>query len=206
MKGQRRQNAGAGFTLIEIMMVAVIIAVAAAVAVPMFARSFQGSKLRLSVRTVLMVHRNAQAKAVLGQRYMAVLFDERKGTLEMVDQGQPGAKEDSFFGTVGGATPPGGVMGAVTSGAEEPPPPGEEAEVPEGGEGPGLNAVMVRKLEDGVKIVSFQGGREIDDLHYVSYFPNGMCESYEIEIGDGENRSTSIRVDAVTGKAKVGRD
>ena len=35
MKGHRRQGAGAGFTLIEIMMVAVIIAVAAAVAVPL---------------------------------------------------------------------------------------------------------------------------------------------------------------------------
>ena len=206
MKGQRRQNAGAGFTLIEIMMVAVIIAVAAAVAVPMFARSFQGSKLRLSVRTILMVHRNAQAKAVLGQRYMAILFDERKGTLEMVDQGQPGVKTDSFFGTVGGASPPGGVMGAVVSGGEEPPPLGEEGEAPGGGEGPALNAVMVRKLEDGVKIVSFRGGREIDDIHYVSYYPNGMCESYEIEIGDGDTRRTSIQVDAVTGKAKVGRD
>ncbi len=201
MKGHRRQGAGAGFTLIEIMMVAVIIAVAAAVAVPMFARSFQGSKLRLSVRTVMMVHRNAQAKAVLGQRYMAILFDERKGTLELVDQGQPGAKADAFFGTVGGAAPPGGTMGAVLSGAETPTEPGA-APV----ESAPSASVLVRKLEDGVKIVSFRGGREFDDIHYVNYYPNGMCEGYEIQIGDGEDRSTVIRVDAVTGKAKVGRD
>lgn len=64
----------------------------------------------------------------------------------------------------------------------------------------------VRKLEDGVKILSFRGGQEFDELHYVNYYPNGRCEGYEIEIGDGENRISRIKVDAVTGKAKVKRD
>ena len=62
------------------------------------------------------------------------------------------------------------------------------------------------KLEDGVKIRSFRGGQEFDELYYVNYYPNGMCEAYEIEIGDDENHVARIKVDAVTGKAKVERE
>lgn len=196
MDARRHRRARGGFTLLEILLVVVIVGVAAAVAMPMFARSFRGAKLRNSVRLVLTVHRHAQTKAVLGQRYTAVLFDTRKGTLEMVDQGQAGEKKDMFFGTVGtesGAPP--AQMGAVTTGAEA-----------QAGETPDLKPVLERRLEEGVTIRSFRGGQDIEDIHYVSYYPNGMCEAYQLELGDDEGRTARIQVDAVTGKAKVDRD
>lgn len=196
MDARRHRRAHGGFTLLEILLVVVIVGVAAAVAMPMFARSFRGAKLRNSVRLVLTVHRHAQTKAVLGQRYTAVLFDTRKGTLEMVDQGQAGEKKDMFFGTVGtesGAPP--AQMGAVTTGADA-----------SAGETPDLKPVLERRLEEGVTIRSFRGGQDIEDIHYVSYYPNGMCEAYQLELGDDEGRTARIRVDAVTGKAKVDRD
>ncbi len=137
----------AGFTLLEILLVVVIIAIAAAVAIPSFARSFRGAKLRASTRTVLMMHRNAQSKAVLGQRYMAILFDQRKGTLEMVEQPQAGETKDAFFGEVGGSGG-GGTMGP--DGHSEDSPAADSA---------GPLPLLLRQLEEGVQILSFRGGQ-----------------------------------------------
>ena len=190
-----RARSGQGFTLLEILLVVVIIGISSAVAVPIFAHSFRGAKLRSSTRMVLSMHRNAQTKAVLGQRYVAILFDERKNTLELVEQGESERKADSFFGEVGGAGE--SAEGAVATGADA---------AADAGAAAAPTSKGVRTLEDGVQILKFSGGREIEDLHYVNYYPNGMCEAYEIELGDDEGRATRIRVDPVTGKAKVARE
>jgi len=189
MNQQRRT----GFTLIEILLVVVIMAIATAVAVPIFARSFRGAKLRNSLRTVTMMHRNAQSKAVLGQRYMALLYDELKGTVELVDQGQPGQKQDALFGAIGSEP----AMGTVLSGTDE--------SVGEA-DGTAPKSDRVRQLEEGVKILGFDGGKEFDGIFYVSYFPNGMCDAYTIRLGDDKNRVGEIKIDPVTGRAKVKRE
>ena len=200
--GHPRQARG-GFTLIEILMVVIIVGVASAIAVPTFSRSLRGAKMRNSSRTILMMHRHAQSKAVLGQRYMVLLFDARKQTLELVDQGGAGGKNDSFFESVGGGgagAPPGGVMGVVSSGG------GNSANGGNAGGSSGdiaMDSVLTRKLEEGVKILSFKGGRDIDELYFVQYFPNGMCEAFDVRIGTEEGRASRIQVDAVTGAAKV---
>ena len=192
LPGRRRT----GFTLVEVMLVVVIIGIASAVALPTFAKSYRGAKLRTSVRMVLAMHRNAQSKAVLGQEYTALLFDVRKGTVELVEQSGPRTMQDSFFGEIGGS---GGGMGSVMSGSDF-------AGADGGGSGGGeeeVSSFALRRLEDTVSFESFLGGKEIDELFYVSYYPSGRCEGYTVTLADGEGRRRSVTVDPITGKAKV---
>ena len=182
---RHRPRPSAGFTLVEIILVVVIIGIASAVAVPTFANSFKGAKLRSSVRTVLSMHRQAQSKAVLGQQYVSLLFDLRKGTVEMVEQSRTDEMKDAFFETLDAAAP------AADSGA-----------APSGG----VSSAVVRKLEDSVAFTAFSGGRDIDDIHYVTYYPNGMCDGWTVHLADGDSRKKSVRIDPVTSKAKVSDD
>jgi type II secretory pathway pseudopilin PulG len=183
---------------VEIMLVVVIIGIASAVALPTFAKSYRGAKLRTSVRMVLAMHRNAQSKAVLGQEYTALLFDIRKGTVELVEQSGAKKMQDSFFGEIGGG---GSGMGSVMSGSDFAGGGGGGANGD--GDGDAVSSFALRKLEDTVSFESFRGGKEIDELFYVSYYPSGRCEGYTVTLADGEGRRRSVTVDSVTGKAKV---
>lgn len=72
-----------GFTLIEIMLVVVIIAITTVVAVPMFVKSLQSSRMQLSTRTLIKLHRYARTQAILENCRAELKINSETGELEM---------------------------------------------------------------------------------------------------------------------------
>lgn len=75
----RRQSTG--FTLIEVLMVALIIAFLAAVSVPYMVKSIRGNRLRTGARSVIQMARYARTKAILTQQTYLLHINSGTGSI-----------------------------------------------------------------------------------------------------------------------------
>jgi prepilin-type N-terminal cleavage/methylation domain-containing protein len=177
-----------GVTLIELLLVVAIALIAAGIAVPLFARSFQGSQLRAAARHVVMTAKYSRSMAVLRQQYMAILFDKVAGSIEVVSiaDRRALAARNRFL-------------------AERAAPEGSD----EASAAPAIRSELRRPLPADVKIVSFNtraANRGLEDIYWVNYFPNGMSEGFEIELQDKAGKRARVRVDGLSGDATVAFD
>jgi prepilin-type N-terminal cleavage/methylation domain-containing protein len=175
--GRGSSRARSGFTLIEIILVVLIIGLTTAFAIPSFVRSYQGAKLRTSARSVVMAHRYARSVAVLQQKRVQIYFYLDQGKIEVVSLApdEPASQPSPF--------------------------PDEEAE------SLAVREELRKSLEDGVRILEFElekEGQENQDSSWVNYHPNGMSDEYAIRLIDGQDKTLMIRIDPLSGKAKVG--
>lgn len=182
--------------MIELLLVVAISLIAAGIAIPLFARSFQGSQLRTSARTVVMAAKYARSMAVLQQKQMAILFDRVKGSLEiisMADRRSMSLRNDFLDGRNTRATDellatdPADGEGAAPAAAP-------------------IVSELVKGLGRDVKITGFDSERAdqvLDGIYWVNYYPNGMSDGFEIELTDRDGRRARIEVDSISGSAKV---
>ena len=171
----------AGFTLIEVLLVVVIILITTAIAIPSFSRSFKGAKIRAATRMVVMATRYARSVAVLHQVQTALLYDEELGTIEVVAIHTE--RSDSRF-----------LNDAPPADAEE-----ESATV---------DSRLKKHLEDGVRIAEVgsdadEGVTEVDGIYYVNFYPNGMCDQHWVELEDDHGQRVLIEMDPMSGKSTV---
>jgi type II secretion system protein H len=193
---ESRRRSAAGFTLIELLLVIVIMMLAAAMAVPSFVRSYRGAKLRTSARSVVMSHRYARGMAVLKQTDVAILYDAKKNTIEIVSVTDSAAARDHNKVSEERAQQAQAAANAA---------PGEGAQ-PAAQTAGGVLSELVRPLADGVSITSFESSKveqEKDGIYWINYYRNGMCDPYSIELQDEYHKSATVTVDPLSGKAKV---
>lgn len=194
---QRPVCGRAAFTLIELLLVVAIGLIAAGIAVPLFSRAFQGSQLRAAARQLVMTAKYARSMAILRQHYMAILFDKGKSTVEVVaiEDRRALAFRDRFLSDRGEA----GVAGSSA---------GDEAVAAGSGaqQRPAIRVELAKALPQDIRIARFStraSGRTIEDVHFVNVFPNGMSEGFEIELVDKSGKRARVRVDGLSGNAKV---
>jgi hypothetical protein len=164
----------------------VILSIATGMAVPYIARSYRAAKLRTAARSVIMAGRYARSTAVLHQVQTAILFDLAKHQLEVVSlEDQSGAADrDRFLDARG-------QRGSDND---------DEAEK--------LSVVskLSRQLPEGVKIVSVISETvtfEYDDIFWVNYYPNGMCDDYAVRLMDEDRKMVRLDMDPLSGRTAI---
>ena len=181
-----------GFTLIEILIVVVIAALAATIALPGFVRTMKGSQLRTASRTVLMAHKYARSTSVLRQVPMAILLDKESRELEIITMASATAADarSRFLDErVSRATDV--ALGGDTGAGEEK---------------PAIATELVRTLGRDIKIEAFRserGGQEFKGVFWINYHPNGMSDGFELVLSDGSSRRVEITGDAISGKVEA---
>ena len=189
-------RSASGFTLVELLLVVVIMMLAAALAVPSFVRSYRGAKLRTSARAIVMSHRYARGMAVLKQINVAVLYDAKKGSIEIVSIPDPAAARDHEKVAEERAQQAEEAASTPSADGTAKTPAAEGA----------ITSELVRELAEGVTITHFESEKveqEKDGIYWVNYYRNGMCDPYAIEIQDEYQKAATVTVDPLSGKAKV---
>jgi len=177
-----------GFTLMEVLIVVVIAALAAAIALPGFVRSMRGAQLRTAARTVLMSHKYARSTAVLRQVPMAILLDSVDSEVEIITMNNPAGDRGKFLDSRETRAAD-AVLGTETQDTAK----------------PAIETELLRKLGRDVKIDSFRserGGQEHRGVYWIMYHPNGMSDGFEVTLTDKNNRMVTIKSDAISGKVE----
>ena len=181
-----------GFTLVELLLVLVIMGIATGLAIPSFVRSYQSAKLRTSARTVVMASRYARSVAVLQQLQAALLYDMEKHTIEVVVINMEASAEDRS-GFLDARKEPKDAR--VTD---------DQAE--ETGPSASVASRLRKAMAEDVRIISVEReeeGREMDNIFWVNYYPNGMCDQHTVRLRDKHNKTVRIEVDPMSAKAAV---
>ncbi|MDZ4198372.1 MAG: prepilin-type N-terminal cleavage/methylation domain-containing protein [Kiritimatiellia bacterium] len=179
---QRPDASRSAFTLIEMLLVVAILLMTVLVAAPTLARSFRGARLKSSVRSLVMAHRQARALAALRQEQFALILDSVRGRMELVAvRGGPSFQIEGF---------------EESGGASE----------SDAGSTPRVETEWVRRLADQIRIAKcvVDGvDQEHEGLFWIRYYPGGGSDGFEVTLADEQDRSARIRTDSITGKIEV---
>jgi len=181
--GLRARRRGAGFTLIEIMIVVSIMAVAMTMSVPIVYKLWHKAPLRKATADIVEVCSHARARAILQGTMTEVVFHPRDGSVGL-----------------GAAPPPPKPPG----GAPEPNDlPANQPGIVPAKSGSGLSA----QLSDRVIIETLDinmSGIEYNDAEYakIRFFPNGTADEMRMILFDGRER-VGIETEITTGLVNV---
>ena len=189
-----------GFTLIEILMVVAIFVLIAGIAAPMFAGSYAGAKLRSGARAVVMTHRYARNMAIMRQRPVAILVNERRNTFEVIlltgkesenltELTIPTDDVDATFASRSMTNELDTAAAATNADAVA-----EDK----------ATSDMLKTLPDGISIDNFEcqrpGSDEPDAPRVIVYYQSGLSDGFTLRIADERGRNVEITADPLTGE------
>ncbi|MBN2704748.1 MAG: prepilin-type N-terminal cleavage/methylation domain-containing protein [Pontiellaceae bacterium] len=182
-------NRSAGFTLVEVILVVVIMAVIAGISTPFFAGATRGAKLKTAGRSISQAARYARFKAISSQQEMRLVINP--DTMELI-VGPPGQGQNESDGKVDLDILD--RLGYLDDGNED------------------ITTVVKtevrRVLPTGLTISNFKNNSAEDDtifgeLMVVRFSPNGQSESFEMTLTDTKGKKIGLENDPITSKVSV---
>ncbi len=182
-KGRR-----SGFTLMELILVLVLVVVISGIALPYFAGSYKGTKLRSAARTIDRMARYARSMAIMRDKTLTLALNHE--TMELF----LGSASQTATNAADGELDQDVLkrLGWVEG----------EAQAPETA---GIDKEVHRFLPDGLSVRDFKKEWNEEDepyetLHLVRFYPNGQCEWFLLELEDSRGSGVKIENDPVSGK------
>jgi prepilin-type N-terminal cleavage/methylation domain-containing protein len=169
------RNRGAAFTLIELMVVLVIIAIMSAVVVGEMSGSFQDVLLRSSSRQLISVFNLASSRAISGNRLHRVRFDRGTGRYVL----EKHMRGDDFEPARDVPGSEGELDSRIAIRVRE----SGEIETPEAG--------METERQEGA----------LDNT--VNFYPDGTSDGREIELRDRDGFGLALRVSSITARVQI---
>lgn len=175
----RRTRFSGAFTLIELMVVVSIMAIAMMISVPIVYKLNKREALNRTVRSVVEVCSHARARAILSGQMTELVFYPREKRCQ-VSGGTPPPRretEDGGFDRPETAPPP-------------PPMEGLSAQIPE--------TIGVEMLD--VNLIEYKD----EEMARVRFYPNGTCDEFTLVLRSDKGEWIKIWTEITTALANVG--
>ncbi|RZO88253.1 MAG: prepilin-type N-terminal cleavage/methylation domain-containing protein [Kiritimatiellaceae bacterium] len=181
-----RKQSKAGFTLIEVILVAVIIVLIGGIAIPNLSGSYRGAKLRSAASNIERIGRYGRGMSILREEPLTMVIDTERQLIYL------GAAKQTATETSDGELDQEVLkrLGYIDG----------ESSV----EDPGIEKEISRPFPDGIIVDRFKtetarlGADEI--IYLIHFYPNGQCEGFELTLADRADRKMQLESDPVSGK------
>ena len=180
-----------GFTLIELILVVVVIVIVSGIALPYFAGSYRGTKLRSAARTIDRIARYAHAMAILREETLTVVLNHETmeifmgGPIQIVTSTADGELDQEVLKR----------LGYVEDGASRE-------------ENAGIEKEIHRFLPDHLTVSDFEKNwmeedDPYEDLYLIHFYPNGQCDWFRMELEDNRGMRVQLENDPISGKMYI---
>ncbi len=185
-----RSTRRTGFTLIEVILVVVVIAIITGISLPFFSGAFKGMQLRTGTRSVARMTRYARSMAIMREEPYTVVLDHQKMEIYVGAETQQQSAETETDGKIDQDVLKrlGYVEGEGTTTAESLGISKEAFWI--------LNDLQVRSFEKD----ALEDERDYDDVYLMRFYPNGQCEWFELVLEDSRGHGVKMEIDPISGK------
>lgn len=176
--------------MIEVVLVLVVIVIVSGIALPYFAGTYRGTKLRTASRTIDRISRYAHSMAILREETLTMVLNHETmeifmgGPVQVATNAADGELEQEVLKRLGYVD---GDSKADNAGIEK---------------------EIHRFLPDGLTVRDFEKDfadedELYEDLYLIHFYPNGQCDWFKMELEDNRGMSVKLENDPISGKMYI---